>query len=67
MVSSHTQNVARLGGNSSNSSHVPNIRHFLFDGGRSSVVRASEFDSEDPGFDPDPLAGQGVRQLVIFT
>ena len=30
-------------------------------GGRSSVVRASEFKSEDPGF--DPLAGQGRAQF----
>ena len=29
-------------------------------GGRSSVVRASEFKSEDPGF--DPMVGQGGGQ-----
>ena len=32
-----------------------------FDGGCSSVVRESEFKSEDPGLDPP--AGQGEKQL----
>ena len=35
------------------------------DGGRSSVVRASEFYSEDPGFDPLAVQGQGKRQFVV--
>ena len=33
----------------------------VVDGGRSSVVKASEFESEDPGF--DRLAGQCKRQF----
>ena len=33
------------------------------DGGRSSVVRESEFKSEGPGF--DPLVGQGVGQIFF--
>ena len=35
------------------------------DGGRGSVVRASQFKSEDPGF--DPLAGQGEEQFFYLS
>ena len=35
------------------------------DGGRSSVIRATEFKSEDPGV--DPLAGRSEGQLGFFS
>ena len=38
---------------------------FRFNGGRSSVVRVSEFYSEDPGFDHE--AGQGEGQFFCLS
>ena len=48
---------------SSASTHVRSLQNR--DKGRSSVVKASDFKSEDPGF--DPLAEQGDEQLVYLT
>ena len=38
---------------------------FYSDGGRSSMVSASELKPEDPGF--DPLAGQGEGQFFCLS